>query len=230
MPVPTAHVGCVGRLIMNSRQSRDICRTMIACVAGTLLGSVLTCQVAGDGETPAPSSVENALSRLETSWSNGDEEAGRLYAAFLLHHSNGDQAIEVCQRILARHPGDRETRLACAAAMIKVGRCAEVQTLLEPLLEASSKDAHASFLIGLATIRQCNGAYTEDGRRWMERAILESPQFTRPRYELAKLLSDSPRTSDRVLNECRSILILEEPGSSLAEQALLLATQVTEGR
>lgn len=183
---------------------------------------------AGGGGDPAALRLRPTLARLAARWQAGDVEAGKLYALFLLHLNELEEATAVGRALLARLPRDREVRLAYIATLVQQGMYAVARGMLDELGQAQVRDAQAHYFMGLIQTKQGGGKSTEEGRNWLEMAIQEAPEFTRPRYELVLLLTDDVSSRERILEECAQILCLEEAGSTMALRTLRLAAKVIE--
>jgi tetratricopeptide (TPR) repeat protein len=180
------------------------------------------CWVAGE-DGPAKGTQESMARRLAHDIkSRIKRKAGiapeSLRPALALHAGERAAAESVFEKLHQDKREDAYARLCYSNAMSEAGDRAVSSGVLEKLLRDNPQSVTVLYKLGVLVLHGDRG---EDGRALLERALKIDPFFSPANYALARSLATIGKREEAVEYAGR-VLAVEDPGSPLAEKALVL--------
>ncbi|HUV63346.1 MAG TPA: hypothetical protein VMW24_05565 [Sedimentisphaerales bacterium] len=204
----------------NSKHGRVLWRR--AAVLG-IMGLGLTCWAAGEGKTmptqsdqPEPGSV--LAGRIEARiQKNGKPGLEKVRLAVVLHAEKMQTADALFEALKTKRQDDEYAALGYAKAQLLSGQFADGIRHLQELQVRYPKNPTILYELGMAYIRLGGG----EGIDLMKRIIEIDPFYARANLQLA-IWSAARSDFAKAIEYARRVLAVEDPGSPLAEKALLL--------
>ncbi|HUX00190.1 MAG: tetratricopeptide repeat protein [Phycisphaerae bacterium] len=171
------------------------------------------------GKSKQPESLSVVAGRIEARISqSGKPGLEKVRLGVLLHADNIQTADALFKALKDGGQDDEYAVLGYAKAKFLSGQSADGFRHLQELCVRYPNSPTILYELGMAHIRQARGA---EGIVLMKRVLEIDPFYARANHELARW-SAARSQPDKAVEYARRVLCVEDPGSPLAEKALLL--------